>query len=222
MAWSREKVLAHISGIGLVPIVRAPSPEDGLQAAEAIVASGIGIAEITMTVPNAIHVLERLADRYGDKVLLGAGTILDTETCRAALLAGAQFIVTPALDTRVIEMARRYSKPCIPGALTPTEVLTAWQAGADWVKIFPCGPVGGPSYIKALKGPFPQIEFIPTGGVNLETTPEFIKAGAAAVAVGGELVNLQALKEGKFEVITETARKFLEAVRAGRAALGKG
>ena len=152
MAWSREKAVALIREIGLVPIVRAPSPEDGFQAAEAIVAGGIGIAEITMTVPNAIHVVERLADRYGDKVLLGAGTVLDTETCRAALLAGAQFIVTPALDTRVIEMARRYSKPCIPGALTPTEVVTAWQAGADWVKIFPCGPVGGPSYIKALKG----------------------------------------------------------------------
>ena len=221
MAWSREKAVALIREIGLIPIVRVPSPEEGFQAVEAIIAGGIGIAEITMTVPNAIHVLERLADRYGDKVLLGAGTVLDTETCRAALLAGAQFIVTPALDTRVIEMARRYSKVCIPGALTPTEVLTAWQAGADWVKIFPCGPVGGPSYIKALKGPFPQIEFIPTGGVNLETTPEFIKAGAAAVAVGGELVNLKALKEGKFEVITETARKFLEAVRAGRAALGK-
>jgi len=222
MAWSREKAVALIREIGLIPIVRVPSPEEGFQAVEAIIAGGIGIAEITMTVPNVIHVVERLADRYGDKVLLGAGTVLDTETCRAALLAGAQFIVTPALDTRVIEMARRYSKPCIPGALTPTEVLTAWQAGADWVKIFPCGPVGGPSYIKALKGPFPQIEFVPTGGVNLETTPEFIKAGAAAVAVGGELVNLQALKEGKFEVITETARKFLEAVRAGRAAIGKG
>jgi 2-dehydro-3-deoxyphosphogluconate aldolase/(4S)-4-hydroxy-2-oxoglutarate aldolase len=222
MAWSREKAVALIREIGLIPIVRVPSPEEGFQAVEAIIAGGIGIAEITMTVPNVIHVVERLADRYGDKVLLGAGTVLDTETCRAALLAGAQFIVTPALDTRVIEMARRYSKPCIPGALTPTEVLTAWQAGADWVKIFPCGPVGGPSYIKALKGPFPQIEFVPTGGVNLETTPEFIKAGAAAVAVGGELVNLKALKEGKFEVITETARKFLEAVRAGRAAIGKG
>ena len=222
MAWSREKAVALIREIGLIPIVRVPSPEEGFQAVEAIIAGGIGIAEITMTVPNAIHVVERLADRYGDKVLLGAGTILDPETCRAALLAGAQFIVTPALDTRVIEMARRYSKPCIPGALTPTEVLTAWQAGADWVKIFPCGPVGGPSYIKALKGPFPQIEFIPTGGVDLATTPEFIKAGAVAVAVGGELVNMKALKEGKLEVITENARKFLEAVRVGRAALGKG
>ena len=219
MAWSREKAVALIREIGLVPIVRAPSPEDGFRAAEAIVAGGIGIAEITMTVPNAIQVMERLADRYGDKVLLGAGTVLDPETCRAALLAGAQFIVTPALNTVVIEMARRYSKPCIPGALTPTEVLTAWQAGAEWVKIFPCGPVGGPSYLKALKGPFPQIEFVPTGGVNLQTTPEFIKAGATAVGVGGELVDLKALKEGKLEAIAETARKFLEAVRAGRAAL---
>jgi 2-dehydro-3-deoxyphosphogluconate aldolase/(4S)-4-hydroxy-2-oxoglutarate aldolase len=201
--------------------VRAPSPEDAMRAAEAIVAGGIGIAEITMTVPGALKVMEAVAERYGDKVLLGAGTILDTETCRAAILAGAEFIVTPSLDVRVIEMARRYAKPVFPGALTPTEVLTAWQAGADIVKIFPCGPVGGAKYIKALKGPFPQIEMIPTGGVNLETTPEFIKAGAAAVAVGGELVDVQALTEGKLDQITETAKKFVEAVRSARAALGK-
>jgi len=205
----------------LVPIVRAPSPEDALLAAEAIVAGNIGIAEITMTVPNAIRVMEKVADKYGDAVLLGAGTILDTETCRAALLAGAQFIVTPCLNPAVIEMARRYSKPCMPGALTPTEVVTAWQAGADLVKIFPCGPVGGAKYIRALKGPFPQIEFIPTGGVNLETTPEFIKAGAAAVAVGSELVDLKALREGKLDVITSTARAYVEAVRAARASLSK-
>jgi 2-dehydro-3-deoxyphosphogluconate aldolase/(4S)-4-hydroxy-2-oxoglutarate aldolase len=221
MAWTKEKALTKIREVGLVPIVRAPSPEDAMRAAEAIVAGGIGIAEITMTVPGALKVMEAVAERYGDKVLLGAGTILDTETCRAAILAGAEFIVTPSLDVRVIEMARRYSKPIFPGALTPTEVLTAWQAGADMVKIFPCGPVGGAKYIKALKGPFPQIEMVPTGGVNLETTPEFIKAGAAAVAVGGELVDLKALKEGKLDQITEMAKKFVEAVRAGRAALGK-
>jgi 2-dehydro-3-deoxyphosphogluconate aldolase/(4S)-4-hydroxy-2-oxoglutarate aldolase len=219
MSWTRESALALIREIGLIPIVRAPSPEDALRAAEAIIEGGIGIAEITMTVPNAIRVMERVTEKFGDKVLLGAGTILDPETCRAALLAGAEFIVTPSLDVRVIEAARRYSKACIPGALTPTEVVTAWQAGADMVKIFPCGPVGGPSYIKALRGPFPQIDFVPTGGVNLETTPEFIKAGAAAVAVGGELVNLKVLQEGKLEVIAATARKFVEAVRAGRAAL---
>jgi 2-dehydro-3-deoxyphosphogluconate aldolase/(4S)-4-hydroxy-2-oxoglutarate aldolase len=221
MTWSKEKALALIREIGLVPIVRAPSPEDALRAAEAIIEGGIGIAEITMTVPNAIRVMERVAEKFGDKVLLGAGTILDPETCRAALLAGAEFIVTPSLNVRVIEVAHRYAKACVPGALTPTEVVTAWQAGADLVKIFPCGPVGGPKYIKALKGPFPYIEFVPTGGVNLETTPEFIKAGAAAVAVGGELVDLKALREGKLDVIATNARKFVEAVRSARASLKK-
>jgi 2-dehydro-3-deoxyphosphogluconate aldolase / (4S)-4-hydroxy-2-oxoglutarate aldolase len=218
MPWSKEKSIALIREAGLIPIVRAPSPEDAFRAAEAIIDGGIGIAEITMTVPSAIRVMERVAERFGDKALLGAGTILDPESCRAALLAGAEFIVTPSLDVRVIEVARRYSKPCLPGALTPTEVVTAWQAGADLVKIFPCGPVGGPKYIKALKGPFPQIDFVPTGGVNLETTPEFIKAGAAAVAVGGELVDLKALREGRLDVITANARQFLEAVRLARAA----
>ncbi len=221
MSWSKETALALIRDVGLVPIVRAPSAEEAMGAAEAIINGGIGIAEITMTVPNALRVMERLADRFGDKVLLGAGTILDPESCRAALLAGAEFIVTPSLDVQVIEVARRYSKPSIPGALTPTEVLRAWEAGADLVKIFPCGPVGGPNYIKALKGPFPHIELVPTGGVNLETTPEFIKAGATAVAVGGELVDVKALKEGKLEVITAKARQFVEAVRCARMALRK-
>jgi 2-dehydro-3-deoxyphosphogluconate aldolase/(4S)-4-hydroxy-2-oxoglutarate aldolase len=219
MAWSKEKALALIHEIGVVPIVRAPSPEDAFKAAEAIVAGGIGIAEITMTVPNAVRVMERLAERFGEKVLLGAGTILDPESCRTALLAGAEFIVTPALDVRVIEVARRYSKVSIPGALTPTEVVAAWQAGADLVKIFPCGPVGGPQYIRALRGPLPHIHFVPTGGVNLETTPAYIKAGAAAVAVGGELVDLKALREGRLDAITANARKYVEAVRAARATL---
>jgi len=221
MAWTKESSLGKIREVGLVPIVRAPSAEDAMLAAEAIIAGNIGIAEITMTVPNALHVMEKVADKYGDKVLLGAGTILDPETGRAAMLAGAQFIVTPALNIQVIELARRYSKPCMPGALTPTEIITAWQAGADLVKVFPCGPVGGPKYIKALKGPFPQIEFIPTGGVNLETTPEFIKAGAAAVAVGGELVDIKLLREGKQELIAATALKYVEAVRAARASMAK-
>jgi 2-dehydro-3-deoxyphosphogluconate aldolase/(4S)-4-hydroxy-2-oxoglutarate aldolase len=221
MSWSKEKALGKIREVGLVPIVRAPSAEDALLAAEAIVAGNIGILEITMTVPNAIQVIEKVANKFGDKLLLGAGTILDTETGRAALLAGAEFIVTPALNLQVIELARRYGKPIMPGALTPTEVVTAWQAGADIVKIFPCGPVGGAKYIKALKGPFPQIEMIPTGGVNLETTPDFIKAGAAAVAVGGELIDLKSLREGKFDGITATARLYLEAVRAARASMAK-
>jgi 2-dehydro-3-deoxyphosphogluconate aldolase/(4S)-4-hydroxy-2-oxoglutarate aldolase len=221
MAWTREKALTLIREVGLVPIVRAPSPEDALRAAEAIVAAGLGIAEIAMTVANALRVMETVAERFGDKVLLGAGTILDPQSCRAAMLAGAEFIVTPSLDVRVIELARRYSKPVFPGALTPTEVVTAWQAGADMVKIFPVGPVGGPQYIKALKGPLPQVDLVPTGGVNLENTADFIKAGAAAVAVGSELVDVKALREGKFDIITSNARQFVEAVRAARAALRK-
>jgi 2-dehydro-3-deoxyphosphogluconate aldolase/(4S)-4-hydroxy-2-oxoglutarate aldolase len=221
MSWTKGKALALIREVGLVPIVRAPSSEDALRAAEAIIEGGIGIAEITMTVPNALRVLEQVAEKFGDKVLLGAGTILDPESGRAAMLAGAEFLVTPSLNLQVIELACRYSKACIPGALTPTEVVLAWQSGADMVKIFPCGPVGGPQYIKALKGPFPQIDFVPTGGVNLENTPEFIKAGAAAVAVGGELVNLKVLKEGKLDVVVTEARKFIEAVRCARASLGQ-
>ncbi len=214
MFWTREKTLAEIRNIRLIPIVRTPSAADASLAAEAIIRGGIGIAEITMTVPHALHVMEEVVEKYGRQVLLGAGTVLDSETCRAAILAGAEFIVTPSLDVQVIEMARRYSKPCFPGALTPTEVLTAWQAGADMVKIFPCGPVGGPKYLKALKGPLPQIEMVPTGGVNLENAAEFIRTGAAAIAVGSELVDLKALRGGTPEIVTERSRKFLDAVRA--------
>jgi 2-dehydro-3-deoxyphosphogluconate aldolase / (4S)-4-hydroxy-2-oxoglutarate aldolase len=217
VSWTKEKSLGNIRAVGLIPIVRAPSPEDAALAAEAIIRGGIGIAEITMTVPHALRVMEQVAEKFSGDVLLGAGTILDAETCRAAILAGAEFIVTPSLDLRVIEMARRYGKPCFPGALTPTEVVTAWQAGADMVKIFPCGPVGGPHYIKALKGPLPHIDMVPTGGVSLDTAAPFIKAGATAIAVGSELLDLKALRDGKLEVVTERSKQFLEAVRKGKA-----
>ena len=213
---NKDQTKAKILEVGLIPIVRAASPEDAFTAAEAIIAGGVGIAEITMTVPGAIRVMEKVADRYGDKVLLGAGTILDSETARAALLAGAEFLVSPSLNLGVIETANRYSKACLPGALTPTEVVTAWQAGATFVKIFPCGNVGGAKYIKALKGPLPQVAMVPTGGVNLQTTPEFLRAGASAVAVGTDLVDTKALKEGRLDAITENAKKFLEAVRQAR------
>lgn len=216
MSWSKESALARIREVGLIPIVRTPSTDDAFRAAEAILSAGIGIAEITMTVPDALRVLERVAKRFGDQVLLGAGTILDGKTCEAAIAAGAEFIVSPSLQFDVIEAAKRLTKACIPGALSPTEVVAAWRAGADMVKIFPCGPAGGPSYIKALRGPLPDIPYVPTGGVTLETTADYIRAGAAAVAVGGELVNLKALQAGKTDVIVSTARKFLEAVRLGR------
>jgi 2-dehydro-3-deoxyphosphogluconate aldolase/(4S)-4-hydroxy-2-oxoglutarate aldolase len=213
---SKEKTLASIREIGIVPIVRAASPEAALRAAEAVYNGGIRAVEVTMTVPGALRVLEKVADQYGDRLTLGAGTVLDPETARACMLAGAEFFVTPALKLHTIEICHRYSKVIMPGALTPTEVQAAWEAGADMVKIFPCGNVGGPKYIKALKAPFPQVEMVPTGGVNLENAADFLRAGAAAIAVGAEMVNAQALAEGRLEVIEQTARQFLAKVAEAR------
>jgi 2-dehydro-3-deoxyphosphogluconate aldolase/(4S)-4-hydroxy-2-oxoglutarate aldolase len=160
--------------------------------------------------------LESVADRYGDSVLLGAGTVLDPETARICMLAGAQFFVTPSLNLRTVEMVKRYSKAIFPGALTPTEIVTAWEAGADGVKVFPCSAMGGAKYIKALKGPFPHIDLVPTGGVNLDTIGEFFVAGSTAVGVGGELVDNKAIGAGHYHVITERAIKFREAAAAAR------
>ena len=211
-----KEILTFIAEVGIVPVVRTASAEGAIRAVEAIYAGGVRAAEITMTVPGALLALEKVADRFGGKIVLGAGTVLDPETARACMLAGAEFFVTPSLRLSTIEMVKRYSKVICPGALTPTEVLTAWEAGADVVKIFPCGNVGGPKYIKALKGPFPQIEMIPTGGVNLETAGEFLKAGACAVAVGGELVDAKSIKEGRFDIIEDRARQYLAAIAKAR------
>src|SRR5580765_7645880 len=217
--WMTSKeILAFITEVGIVPVVRCSTAAGAVEAVSALYRGGIRAAEITMTVPGAIRALEKAADKFGDKLMLGAGTVLDPETARACMLAGAQFFVTPSLRVSTIEMAKRYSKVICPGALTPTEVVTAWEAGADVVKIFPCGNVGGPKYIKALKGPFPQIEMIPTGGVNLETAGEFLKAGACAVAVGGELVDAVSIKEGRFDIIEERTRQYLAAIAKARAA----
>ncbi|HYW43016.1 MAG TPA: bifunctional 4-hydroxy-2-oxoglutarate aldolase/2-dehydro-3-deoxy-phosphogluconate aldolase [Bryobacteraceae bacterium] len=211
-----KEILTFITDAGIVPVVRTSSAEGAIKAVEALYNGGVRAAEITMTVPGAIRALEKVADQFGDKIMLGAGTVLDPETARACMLAGAEFFVTPSLRLSTIELIKRYSKVVCPGALTPTEVLTAWEAGADVVKIFPCGNVGGPKYIKALKGPFPQIEMIPTGGVNLETAGEFLKAGACAVAVGGELVDGRSVKEGRFDVIENRARLYLAAIAKAR------
>ncbi len=187
-----------------------------MSAVEACLNGGIRVAEITMTVPGAIPALEKLAARFSGKMLLGAGTVLDAETARISILAGAEFLVTPNLRLATIEMAKRYSKAIVPGALTPTEVLTAWEAGADGVKVFPCGNVGGAKYIKSLKGPFPQIELVPTGGVTLESIGDFFKAGCCAVGIGGELCDAVLMKEGRFSDIEERARQFLAAARKAR------
>ena len=211
-----DHAIRSIREIALVPIIRAPNAETAIQAVDALREGGIQCVEITMTVNGAIRALETTAERYGDTVLLGAGTVLDPETARACILAGAHFLVTPSLNLKTIEMAHRYSRPVFPGALTPTEILTAWEAGAAAVKVFPCSAMGGAKYIKALKAPFPQIELFPTGGVNLETIADFLHAGSFAVGVGSELVDNKAIAAGDFHLISERARKFRAAVETGR------
>lgn len=213
----KNAILNTLIEVGVVPIIRTSSAESAILAIEAVYRGGIRSAEITMTVPGAVKALEKLTDKFGDQMILGAGTVLDPETCRACILAGAQFIVTPALNPATIALSRRYSKPIFPGALTPTEVVAAWEAGADAVKIFPASAMGGAKYIKALKGPLPQIEMIPTGGVNLDTAADFLKAGACAVAVGSELIDAATIKAGKYEVFEERARQYLEVVQKARA-----
>jgi 2-dehydro-3-deoxyphosphogluconate aldolase/(4S)-4-hydroxy-2-oxoglutarate aldolase len=212
-----QQILAAIIEVGVVPVVRTSTADQALKAIEAIYKGGIRAAEVTMTVPGAIRVLEKVADEFGDRIVLGAGTVLDPETARACMLAGAEFFVTPNLRVSTIEMCKRYSKVICPGALTPTEVVTAWEHGADVIKIFPADSVGGPKYIKALKAPLPHIEMIPTGGVSVETAGAFLKAGACAVAVGGELVNAKLIAAGDYDAIEERARAILAAVRQARA-----
>jgi len=211
------ETLARIQHLGVVPIVRTPDAASASAAVEAVLAGGIDCIEITMTVAGAVKVIEAVADRYGDRVLLGAGTVLDAETARTCMLAGAQFFVTPSLNARTIEIAKRYGKTIFPGALTPTEILTAWEAGADGIKVFPCNALGGPKYIKSLKAPFPQVELIPTGGVSLETIGSFLAAGATAVGVGSELIDNETIAAGDFQTIAERCKRFRDAVAAFRA-----
>jgi len=211
----RKTVLERIRQVGVVPVVRAGSADEATRAIEAIQAGGVPIIEITMTVPGAVDLIREVAGRLPDAVV-GAGTVLDPETARECIGAGARFVVSPALDVDTVAACREAGVAVIPGALTPTEVVTAWRAGADLVKVFPAGAVGGPAYLKSLKAPLPQIELVPTGGVNLKTAGDFIRAGAAALGVGGDLVDLAALRRGEASVLTERARQFVEAVRAAR------
>lgn len=199
----------------IVAVIRAESPDLLVDVAEALLAGGVEVMEVTFTVPRAARVIEKVADKLGSRVLLGAGTVLDPETARAAFLAGAEFIVSPAVNVDVIEMCRRYSKLVMPGAFTPTEVVTAWQAGADIVKVFPSDLVG-PKYLKLLHGPLPQIRLMPTGGVNLDTASEFLKAGACALGIGGSLVEAKAVASGDMNRIESLARQFVEVVERFR------
>lgn len=212
-----DEVIRKIGEIGIVPVVRASGVEDATRAVEAIRAGGIPIVEITMTVPNAVAVIRDVARQYGKEVLIGAGTVTTAEQAQTCMAAGAEFIVSPGLSLPVLSAALAGGKLAIPGALTPTELMTARANGAKLVKIFPCGNVGGAKYLKSLRGPFPDAVLIPTGGVNAANAAEFIAAGAYALGVGSELVNAAALREGNLAIITQAARELVQAVASARA-----
>jgi 2-dehydro-3-deoxyphosphogluconate aldolase / (4S)-4-hydroxy-2-oxoglutarate aldolase len=206
----KSETLARIRAVGLIPVLRTPSAEEALAMAEALNAAQIRTLEITLTVPGAVEVIRTVTGRFGDQVVVGAGTVLDVAAAKTCLAAGARFIVSPGLDLETVAFCRAAGVPVFPGALTPTEVIAAWKAGADMVKIFPVSAVGGARYIKLLKAPLPQIEMVPTGGISIDTAAAYLEAGAAALGVGGDLVDLEALREGKSALITERARRYLE------------
>lgn len=215
-----EQILKRIGEIGIVPVLRAGSSQHALDAVEAIEAGGIPIVEITMTVPNAIATIREVAQRCGDRVLVGAGTVCNAAQARECLDAGAQFLVSPGLSVAVLEVARTLGALAIPGALTPTEIMAAAEGGAKVIKIFPCGSVGGPKYIKALRGPFPDLHFIPTGGVSPANAPEFFASGAFAIGMGSDLVDAVALREGRRHEVIQTCRAVSNTVLIARTKTG--
>ncbi len=211
-----EDVIRRIGEIGVVPVVRAASVEDATRAVEAICAGGIPILEITMTVPNATSVIRHVVREHGSAALIGAGTVTTGEQAEQCIRAGAEFLVSPGLSTHVLAVAQACAKLAIPGALTPTELMHAQDNGAKLIKIFPCGNVGGAKYLQSLRGPFPHVSLIPTGGVNASNAADYIAAGAFALGVGGDLVNAAALRDGNLTKITQAARELVDAVRAAR------
>jgi 2-dehydro-3-deoxyphosphogluconate aldolase/(4S)-4-hydroxy-2-oxoglutarate aldolase len=212
---SRERDLQRVLDCGIVAVVRFSDPGPLVNVVRALADGGVTVAEVTFTVPNALDVIREARRQLGDRVLLGAGTVLDPETARAAILAGAEFVVAPSVNVEVIRLCRRYDKLVMPGAFTPTEVVTAWEAGADVVKVFPADVVG-PAFFKALRGPLPQVKLMPTGGVDLTTAAEFLKAGAACLGVGSQLVEPKAIAAGDFARITQLAKQYVEIVRQCR------
>src|SRR5262245_47999134 len=211
----KETQLQQVLESGIVAVVRSPDSEQLVEVARALVDGGVSVVEITMTVPDALDVVRAVRKALGDRLLLGAGTILDPETARAALLAGAEFLVAPTLNLDVIRLCQRYDKLVMPGAFTPTEILTAWEAGADIVKVFPAEVIG-PAFFKALRGPLPQIRLMPTGGVDLTPAAAFLKAGACCLGVGGQLVEPRAVAERNFDRIRDLARQYVAVVKQAR------
>ncbi|MBI3821515.1 MAG: bifunctional 4-hydroxy-2-oxoglutarate aldolase/2-dehydro-3-deoxy-phosphogluconate aldolase [Planctomycetes bacterium] len=217
---SKEDQLRQVLECGIVAVVRSPDSQQLVEVVRALADGGVTVAEITMTVPNALDVIKQARSALGDRVLLGAGTILDPETARAAILAGAEYIVAPTVNIDVIRLCQRYDKLVMPGAFTPTEILTAWEAGADIVKVFPADVVG-PAFFKAIKGPLPQVRLMPTGGVDLTTASSFLKAGACCLGVGGQLVEPTAVAARNFTRIRELAQQYVAVVKETRASMKK-
>jgi 2-dehydro-3-deoxyphosphogluconate aldolase/(4S)-4-hydroxy-2-oxoglutarate aldolase len=217
---AREQNLQRVIDGGLVAVVRFAEPGPLVNVLKALADGGITVAEVTFTVPDALGVIREAKRQLGDRVLLGAGTVLDAETARAAMLAGAEFLVSPAVNIDVIRMARRYDKLAMPGAFTPTEILTAWEAGADVVKVFPAD-ILGPAFFRAMRGPLPQVKLMPTGGVDLTTAGEYLKAGAVCLGVGGQLVDAKLVSTGDFDAIRDLAKQYVHAVRKERGELNK-
>ena len=211
---NKSDVIKWIADVGVIPVIRASSAEEALSVVEAIAEGGITCIEVTMTVPDAMDVIAGLARR--DELLIGAGTVLDPETARDCIAAGAKFIVSPATNFDTIEYCNQTETVVMPGALTPTEVVNARDAGADFVKVFPADSMGGPKYLRSLKAPLPGIKLIPTGGVSQSTAADFIRAGAEAIGVGADLVDLKAIREGRADEIAQAARNYLEIVKAAR------
>jgi 2-dehydro-3-deoxyphosphogluconate aldolase/(4S)-4-hydroxy-2-oxoglutarate aldolase len=214
--WSKEKTMKHIHDTGLIPIIRVESADIAFKVADAFLDGGVNIIEVTMSVPGAIDVVKQLLKQFGDKVLIGTGTVVNGKMAIEAIEAGSDFIVSPNYSRELIETVTSRSKPIIPGALTPTEIYDAYTMGADAVKVFPCGNVGGADYLKAIRGPLPHIPLVPTGGVELDTAGPMIEAGAFALGVGGAITDKKAIKEGKYEIITENVQKFLDIIKAHR------
>jgi 2-dehydro-3-deoxyphosphogluconate aldolase / (4S)-4-hydroxy-2-oxoglutarate aldolase len=212
---SKERHLQQVLDCGIVAVIRSPDSDQLVEVARALAEGGVSVVEVTMSVPDALGVLRRVQSALGSRVLLGAGTILDPETARAAILAGAEYLVTPTLNLDVIRLCQRYSKLIMPGAFTPTEILTAWEAGADVVKVFPADVVG-PAFFKAMRGPLPQVRLMPTGGVDLTTAAAFLQAGACCLGVGGQLVEPKAVAERNFGRIRELARQYVDVVQQAR------
>ena len=213
----REKgeKLKYLLDSGIVAIIRADDSSQLIKAARAIKDGGIKAIEVTMTTPGALKVIKEISEKLQDEIMIGAGSVLDAQTARLAILSGAEFIVCPVLNKEVITLCSRYGVIVLPGAYTPTEILTAWEQGADLVKVFPAD-IGGPGYIKTVKAPLPQVALVPTGGVNLDNAGDFINTGASAIAVGGSLVNNKLINAGRFDLIQETAEKFVDAVKKAR------